>query len=33
VLRDNQPVTMEFNGLRLNLVTDAGGKITAVRCG
>lgn len=33
VLRDNQPVTMEFNGERLNLVTDASGKITAVRCG
>ncbi len=33
VLRDNQPVTLEFNGERLNLVTDASGKITAVRCG
>ncbi len=33
VLRDNQPVTMEFNGERLNLVTDAAGKVTAVRCG
>ncbi|KRC15307.1 I78 family peptidase inhibitor [Acidovorax sp. Root217] len=33
VLRDNQPVTMEFNAERLNLVTDASGKITTVRCG
>lgn len=33
VLRDNQAVTMEFNAERLNLVTDASGKITAVRCG
>lgn len=33
VLRDNQPVTMEFNAERLNLVMDASGKITTVRCG
>lgn len=33
VLRDNQPVPLEFNGERLNLLTDASGKITALRCG
>lgn len=33
VLRPNQPVTLEFNHERLNLVIDAAGRITAVRCG
>lgn len=28
-----QVVTMEFNGTRLNLDTDAAGRITAARCG
>lgn len=33
VLRPNQVVTMEFNGERVNVVVDAGNKVTAVRCG
>lgn len=33
VLRPNQVVTLEFNSERLNLVLDAQGRITAVRCG
>ena len=33
VLRPNQVVTMEFNGQRVNVVVDAGNKVTAVRCG
>ena len=33
VLRPNQPVTLEFLAERLNLVVDASGRITAVRCG
>ena len=33
VLRPNQPVTLEFNHERLNLVIDGAGRITAVRCG
>jgi len=33
VLRPNQPVTLEFNHERLNLVVDGAGRITAVRCG
>lgn len=33
VLRPNQAVTMEFNAERLNLVVDAAGVVTAVRCG
>lgn len=33
VLRPNQPVTLEFNHERLNLVVDGTGRITAVRCG
>ena len=33
VLRPNQAVTMEFNHERLNLVVNAAGRITAVRCG
>lgn len=28
-----QVVTMEFNGTRLNLDTDAAGKVTSARCG
>ena len=33
VLRPNQPTTLEFNHERLNVVVDAAGRITAVRCG
>lgn len=33
VLRPNQPTTLEFNHDRLNVVVDAAGRITAVRCG
>ncbi len=33
VLRPNQPTTLEFNHERLNVVVDAAGHITAVRCG
>ena len=33
VLRPNQPTTLEFNQERLNVVVDAAGRITAVRCG
>ena len=33
VLRPNQPVTLEFNHERLNLVVDGTGRITAARCG
>lgn len=33
VLRPNQPVTLEFNAERLNLVVDGTGRITAARCG
>jgi hypothetical protein len=32
-LNPNQPVTMEFNANRLNLDLDAGGLVTAIRCG
>ena len=32
-LMPGQAVTMEFNGQRLNLETDASGRIVAVRCG
>lgn len=28
-----QVITMEFNGTRLNLDTDAAGKVTSARCG
>ncbi|QHQ29855.1 putative secreted protein [Xanthomonas albilineans] len=33
VLKPNQPVTMEFNGERLNIEVDAKNQITGVRCG
>ena len=33
LLRPNQVVTQEFNAERLNLLLDANGRITAVRCG
>ena len=33
VLHPNQMTTREFNAERLNLVIDASGRITAVRCG
>ena len=33
VLRPNQPTPLEFNHERLNVVVDAAGRITAVRCG
>ena len=33
VLRPGQMITKEFDGQRLNLEVDAGGKIIAVRCG
>ncbi|PIF77105.1 peptidase inhibitor I78 family protein [Variovorax sp. 54] len=33
VLKPNQPVTMEFNGARLNLAVDARGRVTAAHCG
>ena len=33
VLQPNQPTTLEFNHERLNVVVDAAGRITAVRCG
>lgn len=33
VLRPGQAVTMEFNGARLNIVVDAGDRVTDVRCG
>lgn len=33
VLRQGQAVTLEFNAERLNLIVDAQGRITAVRCG
>ena len=33
VLHPNQVTTREFNAERLNLVIDASGRITAVRCG
>lgn len=33
VLRPGQAMTTEFNAERLNLDTDASGKITAARCG
>lgn len=32
-LSPGQVVTMEFSAQRLNLVTDAGGRITEARCG
>ncbi|SDM20326.1 Peptidase inhibitor I78 family protein [Oryzisolibacter propanilivorax] len=32
-LRPDQPATLEFNAERLNLQLDAGGKVTAARCG
>jgi len=32
-LKPNQPVTLEFNANRLNLDLDAGGLVTAIRCG
>lgn len=33
VLRPGQAVTLEFNAERVNVVVDAGNKVTAVRCG
>ena len=33
VLREGQVVTLEFDAERLNLVVNAQGRITAVRCG
>ncbi|QXZ09605.1 hypothetical protein KUF54_16650 [Comamonas sp. Y33R10-2] len=33
VLRENQPATTDFNQERLNVITNAEGKITALRCG
>ena len=33
VLHPNQATTREFNAERLNLLVDASGRITAVRCG
>ena len=33
LLHPRQAVTLEFNTERLNLVVDANGRITAVRCG
>lgn len=32
-LKPGQAVTMEFNGGRLNVVVDARGRVSAVRCG
>ena len=32
-LKPNQPVTLEFNGNRLNLDVDDTGVVTAIRCG
>lgn len=33
VLRENQPATADLNEERLNVITNAEGKITALRCG
>lgn len=33
VLKPGQPVTMEFDGARLNVEVDADGKVASLRCG
>jgi len=33
VLKPNQPVTLEFNAERLNLMVDQAGRVTRVSCG
>lgn len=33
IIKDGDPVTADYNGARLNIVTDADGVITEVKCG